>query len=71
MLPAVGATYLGDFDKTFNEDAFWSYKDLGLRNWSRRSVAHSAILLARTLHELASDSALDMSEISTKVRATP
>lgn len=59
VLPDVGAVYLGDFNEQFSEDSYWSYKDLGLRQWSRDSVARSAILLARTLHLLASGSQLD------------
>lgn len=66
-MPTVGAVYIGDFDDKFNEDSFWSYKDLGLRKWSRHAVARAAILLARSLHFLASGLELDTSSISVKV----
>lgn len=67
VMPTVDAVYVGDFDDRFNEASFWSYKDVGMRNWSRNAVSRAAILLARSLYVLASGSVLDPSEISSKV----
>eukprot|EP00892_Ulva_mutabilis_P006877 jgi/Ulvmu1/4561/UM002_0289.1 len=66
VMPDVDAVYVGDFDDRFHEESYWSYKDLGLRQWSRHAVARAAILLARSLHQLASGTPLDVSEISIK-----